>query len=146
MASELHADLRAIADILSATASKLREWRELRSRDGGGAPFADVVDFLIDYNAWQQETFGPHQNTEGILRHIEKEIVEVRENPESLFEWVDIILLACNGALRNGWSPSQIVAGLVDKMARNKKRAWPDWRTLDPDEPIEHVREEGGDE
>jgi hypothetical protein len=28
------------------------------------------------------------------------------------------------------------------KLAKNEKREWPDWRTADPNGPIEHVRKE----
>jgi hypothetical protein len=53
-----------------------------------------------------------------------KEMVEVREaSPEDrLSEWVDLIILAIDGA-----------------QSRNMSRVWPDWTQAEPGKAIEHV-------
>lgn len=90
---------------------------------------------------WSLATFGPGQRLAGILAHIRKELREVEEQPLDAEEWIDVAILAFDGAWRAGWEPEQIVAALDKKYRRNRERTWPDWRTAPEGEPIEHVRE-----
>lgn len=90
---------------------------------------------------WSTRSFGPDRRTEGILRHIAKECDEVRAEPESLEEWVDIAILALDGAWRAGHEPQAVIDRLVAKQEENFTRSYPDWRTLTEDDPIEHIRE-----
>jgi hypothetical protein len=53
-----------------------------------------------------------------------------------------VMMLAIDGAWRTGAAPDQIIAALEAKQAKNEARAWPDWRTADPDKAIEHVRDD----
>ncbi len=85
-------------------------------------------------------TFGPGARTKGVLDHIAKELNEIRKDPSDVGEWVDVIILAFDGAWRAGWEPQQIIDAIVAKQARNEQRTWPDWRTADPDKAIEHDR------
>jgi len=48
--------------------------------------------------------------------------------------------LAIDGAWRQGISPVAIVEGLRQKQATNEARRWPDWRTAQDGQPIEHIR------
>ncbi len=99
-----------------------------------------LVDWLADKNAWSLATFGPGTRAQGVVAHIRKELVEIEADPTDLSEWVDVVLLALDGAARAGHSPSAIVDGLLGKQQRNVARSWPDWRTADPSGPIEHER------
>ena len=47
----------------------------------------NLFNFLTRQMRWSKETFGPTPRTEGILKHIEKEIEEVRQHPNDLEEW-----------------------------------------------------------
>lgn len=87
-------------------------------------------------------TFGPGPRTNGVIDHITKELDEIRSSPTDISEWVDVIILALDGAWRAGWESQQIIDAIVEKQARNEQRTWPDWRTADPDKAIEHVREQ----
>jgi hypothetical protein len=78
-----------------------------------------------------------------VTDHIRKELYEVEKSEGDLSEWIDVIILALDGATRSGASPEEIVAALVEKQARNEARQWPDWRTFSEDEAIEHSREKG---
>ena len=89
---------------------------------------------------WSAETFGPGPRTAGVCDHILKELVEIEADPLDLREWVDVIILAFDGAWRAGWEPQQIIDAIKDKQAKNESRVWPDWRTSDQDKAIEHVR------
>lgn len=103
-----------------------------------------MSDRLRDIARRQREfsarTFGPGARTAGVLAHIRKELVEIEANPGDVMEWVDIILLAIDGAWRAGHSPEAIAAAVPTKQGINEGRDWPDWRTADPNGPIEHKR------
>lgn len=90
-------------------------------------------------SAWSRETFGPGTRLDGILDHLHKEIDEVREAPDDIEEWVDLILIAFDGAARQGFTGEEVIAAFHDKREKNRDRVWPDWRTADPDKAIEHV-------
>lgn len=95
---------------------------------------------LMRQREFSLNTFGPGARTSGVLDHIAKELNEIREAPEDISEWVDVIILAFDGAWRAGWEPQQIIDAIIEKQGKNEKRKWPDWRTADPDKAIEHVR------
>ena len=78
----------------------------------------------------------------GILAHIKKELTEIEEDPRDLIEWIDVVILAFDGAWRAGYTPDQIVEALVFKQNKNESRKWPDWRLIPAMEPIEHDRHE----
>lgn len=98
------------------------------------------VNHLARQAAWSEATFGPGRRTAGVTDHIGKELDEIRSDPDDLGEWVDVVILALDGAWRTGASPEQIIAAVKAKQARNEARTWPDWRTADPDKAIEHDR------
>ena len=103
-----------------------------------------ISDHITRQMAFSYETFGPGPRTEGVTNHIEKEIAEIRDASEDevLEEWVDVILLAFDGAWRSGAKPEQIAQALGDKQTKNENRTWPDWREAEEGEPIEHVEED----
>lgn len=103
---------------------------------------AAVFDFathLHRQRAWSAWTFGPGMNTHGIIDHIEKELVEIEEAPTDVTEWIDVIILALDGAMRAGHSPEDVIGALVAKQTKNESRKWPDWRTAEPGKAIEHL-------
>jgi len=53
---------------------------------------------------------------------------------------MDIVILALDGAWRQGASPDDIINALVAKQTKNENRVWPDWRTQPLDKAIEHVK------
>lgn len=103
----------------------------------------DLEQYLHRQIAWSTKTFGPHDRTKGVLDHIRKELIEIEKAPHDLEEWVDLAILAFDGAWRNGHTPAEICSALSVKLAKNEQRDWPDWRTMSSDVAIEHVR---GDE
>lgn len=105
-------------------------------------PDDSLTDILHRARAWSLETFGPGFRTEGVVKHIEKELDEIRANPMDAVEWIDVAILALDGAWRTGTAPEDIVQAMLDKYAENARRTWPDWRTLSQDEPSEHIRDE----
>lgn len=98
---------------------------------------SDIVAYMKAHLEWSLKTFGTGHRTEGLLRHIEKEIAEVRSDPLNVFEWVDIVILSLDGALRAGASPEMIRDALWAKQRVNMNRVYP---KVAQDEPSEHVR------
>lgn len=98
----------------------------------------NFIKYLRSQIAWSGDVFGKGKRTEGILKHIEKEIVEVREAPLDIEEWVDIVILALDGAWRAGYTPEQIVEAMTLKQLKNFCREWnvPD----SENEVVEHIR------
>ena len=97
----------------------------------------DLNDHLFNQRRWSMRTFGPHMHSRGVLDHIKKEITEIEAKPDDLSEWVDLILLAFDGAFRNGFSPNQITDALARKFRINMSRIWP--AIPDPEKAIEHI-------
>ena len=97
-------------------------------------------DILAEQRDFSLSTFGPGKRQAGVVAHIRKELVEVETADDPLSEWVDVMILAFDGALRSGASPNEVVSALQAKIDKNRRREWPDWRTMPDDSPIEHIR------
>lgn len=101
----------------------------------------NLKNHLAKQIEWSRTTFGPNKRLNGLLDHIRKELKEIEENPSDVNEWIDLVILAFDGAWRNtGLDANQIVEALRAKQLKNTKRDWPDWRTKSEDEAIEHIR------
>lgn len=108
------------------------------------APAFDLVQHLHRQREFSTRTFGPGDRTAGVCDHIRKELREVEADAAAgkptLSEWVDVIILAFDGAWRSSATPKEIVAAIVAKQTKNEGRKWPDWRTADRGKAIEHDR------
>jgi len=102
----------------------------------------DLIDYLKRQIAFSEQAFGPGSSrVDGVIDHIRKELIEIEEAPEDLEEWIDVIILALDGAWRVGYTPEEIGRVLEYKLAKNKSRKWPDWRKAPAGKAIEHIRE-----
>lgn len=116
---------------------------------GGRLDLTTHMQRVVEFSS---RTFGPGERTLGIIDHIHKETKELLDTdampydtPESrrqamLAEWIDVVILALDGCWRTGSSPEEITAALLAKQETNEGRKWPDWRTMTPDQAIEHDR------
>lgn len=102
----------------------------------------NLEEHLARQREFSEQTFGPGLRTEGVVNHIRKELLEILANPTDLEEWIDVAILALDGAWRTGAPPAAIIQALVLKQAKNENRRWPDWRTADPNGAIEHVKDQ----
>lgn len=100
----------------------------------------DLIAHLERQRKFSEKTFGPGPRAEGVVDHIRKELREIELNPIDLIEWIDVVLLALDGAWRAGYTPEQIAEAINAKMTRNEQRIWPDWRTAPQGKAIEHDR------
>ena len=98
--------------------------------------------YIDNTREWADKVFGPRNPSciPGILAHIEEEVEEVRKKPDDLEEWVDLMILSIDGATCAGYSPKEICEMLEYKLQKNMARQWPDWRTVEPGKPINHIK------
>jgi hypothetical protein len=125
---------------------------------------AILEDDIETQRTWSRETFGPDQRLHGVVDHILKELEEIvgtealanilvdrmfgpsalrieqAGNPGDASEWADLIVLAIDGATRQGISPGDLIDAYHAKMEKNYRRQWPDWRDFGEHEAIEHIR------
>lgn len=111
--------------------------------DGGnlGYAMADAVKVINgaiarelvrrEHAIWSQSTFsdvGPI----GPLKHLSKEALEAAAEPGDLSEWADMQFLLWDAQRRGGISDEQITLAMVEKLAVNKQREWPEPKDGEP--------------
>ena len=107
----------------------------------------DLHDHLDRQWEHAQRAFGPRVDVARNIAHIRKELREIEHEPDSLEEWMDVALLAFDGALRaSGGDVGAVVSALDGKLEKNRARRWPDWRTVPPGAPIHHLKSEADPE
>ena len=121
-------------DISASDAEKLaaviREW------DDAPAPERDRV--RREHAEWSQATFGD-VGPVGPLKHLSKEALEAAAEPGDLSEWADMQFLLWDAQRRAGISDEQITQAMVEKLAVNKQRKWPEPKD---GEPRLHIKEQ----
>ena len=85
-----------------------------------------------------EKTFGPGQRTKRLINDIISELLEIERGPSDLMEWLDIVILGFDGALRSGHTPAEIVNELVLKQLISESRVWPGRRSFTRGQAIEH--------
>lgn len=104
-----------------------------------------LANFIDDQKEWSEQPspngFGPGCRREGVCKHIESELAEIRSakpgSLELLIEWCDVVILALDGAWRSGFTASMICQALLLKTKINHSRKWP---ASPPDQPSMHVK------
>lgn len=87
---------------------------------------------------WSQATFG-NVGPVGPLKHLSKEALEAAEQPGDLSEWADMQFLLWDAQRRAGITDDQITQAMIDKLAVNKQRSWPEPKD---GEPRLHIKEQ----
>lgn len=108
---------------------------------GASALWADTFDLsliLAKQAAWSKKTFGGGKRTKANLAHIRKELLEIEAKPDDLKEWIDVAMLAFDGAWRHGHRPWDVAYAYHDKLQTNMARKWPP--PVDENTPVEHIR------
>jgi hypothetical protein len=98
-----------------------------------------LADYVTRQREFSDTTFGPGRRTVGVVKHIQKELEEIQRDPDDWMEWIDVIILAIDGASRAGATGADIERLLEEKLAINKARDWP--KPTSEDEPVEHIRD-----
>ncbi|EOD2761879.1 dATP/dGTP pyrophosphohydrolase domain-containing protein [Salmonella enterica] len=130
---------------------RLHQIREILSKaaaqsDGGNLGYAmadavKVIDGVLksmaseqvrrEHAAWSQATFGD-VGPVGPLKHLAKEALEAAAAPDDLSEWADLQFLLWDAQRRAGISDEQITLAMVEKLAVNKQREWPEPKDGEP--------------
>lgn len=105
-----------------------------------------VYDFHDQQLEWSFNTFGPKSIRGPIdpLIHLIKEAQEtidaVRDGENPIEEFADIFFLLNDALWRAGFNFKNLMDAAFKKLEKNKQRTWPDWKTADPNAPVEHDR------
>lgn len=100
------------------------------------APERDQV--RREHAEWSQATFGD-VGPIGPLKHLSKEALEAAEEPGDLSEWADMQFLMWDAQRRAGITDEQITQAMIEKLAVNKQRSWPEPKE---GEPRLHIKEQ----
>ncbi|ENX3201211.1 dATP/dGTP pyrophosphohydrolase domain-containing protein [Salmonella enterica] len=87
---------------------------------------------------WSDSTFG-NVGPVGPLKHLSKEALEAAAEPGDLSEWADMQFLLWDAQRRAGITDEQITQAMVEKLAVNKQREWPEPKD---GEPRLHIKEQ----
>ncbi len=102
------------------------------------APERDKVRY--EHAEWSQATFG-NVGPVGPLKHLSKEALETAAEPGDLSEWADMQFLLWDAQRRAGITDEQITQAMIEKLAVNKTRQWPEPKD---GEPRLHINQEAG--
>ncbi|MGQ4631798.1 dATP/dGTP pyrophosphohydrolase domain-containing protein, partial [Raoultella ornithinolytica] len=100
------------------------------------APERDRV--RCEHAEWSQATFG-NVGPVGPLKHLSKEALEAAAEPGDLSEWADMQFLLWDAQRRAGITDEQITKAMIEKLAVNKQREWPEPKD---GEPRLHIKEQ----
>lgn len=93
------------------------------------APERDRV--RCEHAEWSHATFG-NVGPVGPLKHLSKEALEAAAEPDDLSEWADMQFLMWDAQRRAGVTDEQITQAMIDKLAVNKQREWPEPKDGEP--------------
>lgn len=133
---------------------RMHQIREILSKaaaqsDGGnlGYAMADAVKVIAggiarelvrrEHAVWSQATFGD-VGPVGPLKHLSREALEAAADPSDSLEWADMQFLLWDAQRRMGISDEFITRSMVEKLAINKSRQWPEPKD---GEPRLHIKE-----
>ncbi|WP_431192669.1 DUF550 domain-containing protein [Salmonella enterica] len=102
-------------------------------------PVPEREQIRREHAEWSDATFGD-VGPIGLLKHLSKEALEAAaEQPGDLSEWADMQFLLWDAQRRAGISDEQITQAMVEKLAVNKQREWPEPKD---GEPRLHIKEQ----
>lgn len=90
-----------------------------------------------EHAEWSQATFG-NVGPVGPLKHLSKEALEAAAAPDDLSEWADMQFLLWDAQHRSAIADEQITQAMIEKLAVNKQRSWPEPKE---GEPRLHIKE-----
>ncbi|EAN2180760.1 DUF550 domain-containing protein [Salmonella enterica] len=91
-----------------------------------------------EHSEWSDATFGD-VGPVGPLKHLSKEAFEAAADPSDPLEWADMQFLLWDSQRRMGISDEFITRAMIEKLAINKTRQWPEPKD---GEPRLHIKEQ----
>lgn len=132
---------------MHATGLYFRAWPADRARNAvegytiplyrHAQPASERDQVRIAHAEWSQATFG-NVGPVGQLKHLSKEALEAAAEPGDLSEWADMQFLLWDAQRRAGITDEQITQAMIEKLAVNKQRSWPEPKD---GEPRLHIKE-----
>lgn len=101
-------------------------------------PASEREQVRREHAEWSQSTFGS-VGPIGPLKHLSKEALEAAAEPGDLSEWADMQFLLWDAQRRAGITDEQITQAMIEKLAVNKQRSWPEPKD---GEPRLHIKEQ----
>ncbi|MDG1643514.1 DUF550 domain-containing protein [Klebsiella huaxiensis] len=101
-------------------------------------PAPDREQVRREHAEWSQATFGD-VGPIGPLKHLSKEALEAAAEPDDLSEWADMQFLMWDAQRRAGITDEQITQAMIEKLAVNKLRDYPEPKD---GEPRLHIKEQ----
>lgn len=117
-----------VGDDLVAVIRELQERRKADSR----------ANVRREHAEWADTTFG-NIGPVGPLKHLSQEALEAAAAPGDLSEWADMQFLLWDAQRRAGYTDEQITQAMIEKLAINKQRQWPEPKD---GEPRLHIKEQ----
>lgn len=84
-----------------------------------------------EHAEWSDKTFGD-VGPIGPLKHLSKEALEAAADPSDPLEWADMQFLLWDAQRRMGLSDEFITRAMIEKLAVNKQRQWPEPKDGEP--------------
>lgn len=100
-------------------------------------PAPDREQVRREHAEWSQATFD-NVGPVGPLKHLSKEALEAAAELGDLSEWADMQFLLWDAQRRAGITDEQITQAMIEKLAVNKQREWPEPKD---GEPRQHIKE-----
>lgn len=101
-------------------------------------PASEREQVRREHAEWSDKTFGD-VGPVGPLKHLSKEALEAAADPSDPLEWADMQFLLWDAQRRAGVTDEQITMAMVEKLAINKARQWPEPKD---GEPRLHIKEQ----
>lgn len=121
-------------EAILALVTELQERRKADNQE----PASERERIRREHAEWSDATFGD-VGPVGPLKHLSKEALEAAAEPDDLSEWADMQFLLWDAQRRAGITDEQIALAMVEKLAVNKKREWPEPKD---GEPRLHIKEQ----
>lgn len=94
-------------------------------------PASEREQIRREHAEWSDATFGD-VGPVGPLKHLSKEALEAAADPSDPLEWADMQFLLWDAQRRMGISDEFITRAMIEKLAINKTRQWPEPKDGEP--------------
>lgn len=135
-------------DVHPGSDNMLRLWDDLNDRYAPPEVVRELARIALaslereqirrEHAEWSDATFG-NVGPVGPLKHLSKEALEAAADPSDPLEWADMQFLLWDAQRRMGISDNFITRAMVEKLAINKARQWPEPKD---GEPRLHIKEQ----
>lgn len=133
-ASEGHREQCAVNTLILNALLELQERRQADNQE----PAPERERIRREHAEWSDKTFGD-VGPVGPLKHLSKEALEAAADPSDPLEWADMQFLLWDAQRCMGLSDEFITRAMIEKLAINKARQWPEPKD---GEPRLHIKEQ----